>query len=693
MTMPKGWKPSTNLSYTSNKSRITISNNKNSDKNREIKKALIIGVSQYDNLPQLGLCKNDAEEMYEVLQSQGYEIGEYQKLVRYVTFNDLWDKIHDFFQDPFLKSKDTLFFYFSGHGVPDGHENYLASSEIEENRPSRRGLAFDKLTSLTEGCNSRRIIAILDCCFSGSIRVEPVKSGTGGRIGDDDTSIAKKARETMEKRIKESEGLCFLASSLSYQQSLIKKNLGHSLYTYYLLEGLKGQLGYVDDNGYVTADHLSRYVYDKLIDEAQDLQKPIKKSNISGDLIVAHYPNLVKKLEKQPKFNEDYAKYYPSNDISSLNAKGFTLYDQGRYQEAIMYFENALQLDPHNISIRYNRFLTLQKIQKEGISQEIDFFPQLPKLSPEVWHFLLRYIVERKCIPIIGDSVLEFFNQPNDDIYVTRKEISIKLAKENNYSFKDFYKLPKVAEFLAIKYDNMMPKKAVCNELRRMSQPNFSLEKFKNSPHAILAQLDLPIYITTNYDHLLEEALKSQGKEPISDFCRWNDELCDYANDNEINTKLYKNKELEIRRHNPLVFHLLGDIDHPVSMVLTERDYSDFITFTNKESETKVLPLYLRKVLSTGTFLLIGYKPDDDFDLRAMIDGPFSSFPRKYNYSNNIAILQVPSIENDSEKNSENLKYISHQFISMFGLRVYWEYFDEFLQELPIKLDEYYGNK
>lgn len=53
MTMPKGWKSSTNSSYTSNKPRINISNYKNADKTNEIKKALIIGVSQYDNLPQL----------------------------------------------------------------------------------------------------------------------------------------------------------------------------------------------------------------------------------------------------------------------------------------------------------------------------------------------------------------------------------------------------------------------------------------------------------------------------------------------------------------------------------------------------------------------------------------------------------------------------------------------------------------
>jgi tetratricopeptide (TPR) repeat protein len=371
--------------------------------------------------------------MYKFLQFQGYEIGEYQKLVGYVTFNDLWDIIHDFFQDVSTKSKDTLFFYFSGHGIPDSYENYLASSQIQEKRPSRRGLAFDKLTSLTERCNSRRIIAILDCCFSGSIRVEGIKSGVIDRIGDDDTTIAKKARETMENRIKESEGLCFLASSLSYQQSLIKKNLGHSLYTYYLLEGLKGQQGYVDDNGYVTADLLSRYVYDKLIDESKDLQKPIKKSNISGDLIVAYYPNLVKKIEEQPKIDDDAEKYSTFDLIQKYIEEGKEYRYIGSYLEAIDSFDKALKINPNNLyacKIKGDVLLYNLKGREE---EAILYYKRILDKNPTALQVLKDLAIAMENLSLYEDAIKYYdkvlVNDPNDED-----------AKKKRYRIRETYR-------------------------------------------------------------------------------------------------------------------------------------------------------------------------------------------------------------------------------------------------------------
>ena len=73
----------------------------------------------------------------------------------------------------------------------------------------------------------------------------------------------------------ESEGTYLLASSLAYQQSVIKKNLGHSLFTYYLLEGLKGIEDYKDSAGYVTADQLlHNYVFDMMTEKEKIRKNP-----------------------------------------------------------------------------------------------------------------------------------------------------------------------------------------------------------------------------------------------------------------------------------------------------------------------------------------------------------------------------------------------------------------------------------
>jgi uncharacterized caspase-like protein len=84
--------------------------------------------------------------------------------------------------------------------------------------------------------------------------------------------------------------MCVLASSLSYQESYISKKKGHSIFTYYTLEGLKPNKESVDVYGNITPDSLARYVYAKVVDSSK--QKPIRKVEVSGDIVIARYPKL-----------------------------------------------------------------------------------------------------------------------------------------------------------------------------------------------------------------------------------------------------------------------------------------------------------------------------------------------------------------------------------------------------------------
>ena len=115
------------------------------EESTETRKALIISVSNYhdtSNLQALDFCKNDGEEMYELLHSLGYEIADNHKLVGQVKFDTMRDAIYDFFDNANTKAEDTLVFYYSGHGIPasDG-DMCFASSEISPDDPYRRGFS------------------------------------------------------------------------------------------------------------------------------------------------------------------------------------------------------------------------------------------------------------------------------------------------------------------------------------------------------------------------------------------------------------------------------------------------------------------------------------------------------------------------------------------------------------------------
>lgn len=90
----------------------------------------------------------------------------------------------------------------------------------------------------------------------------------------------------------------FLGCKSIYTRSIYALNEGNnSIFTYFLLEGLKGNEKSVDINGNVTAYSLENYIYKSIINlpiNKRPKQKPITKVEASGDIILATYPKLYK---------------------------------------------------------------------------------------------------------------------------------------------------------------------------------------------------------------------------------------------------------------------------------------------------------------------------------------------------------------------------------------------------------------
>jgi hypothetical protein len=77
--------------------------------NQGKKRAIIIAISDYDNLPpqrQLPFCRNDGEAICQILEEQGYEVPNAWKLIGTVTGNQLKKAMFDFFRRK-AEPKDT----------------------------------------------------------------------------------------------------------------------------------------------------------------------------------------------------------------------------------------------------------------------------------------------------------------------------------------------------------------------------------------------------------------------------------------------------------------------------------------------------------------------------------------------------------------------------------------------------------
>lgn len=129
-------------------------------------------------------------------------------------------------------------------------------------------------------------------------------------------------------------------------------------------------------------------------------------------------------------------------------------------------------------------------------------------------------------------------------------------------------------------------------------------------PLSILAGLPLPIYITTCYHDVLEKALSAMGKQPITQVCLWSGQIPQLRDEHRLLDTF------EPSPQRPLVYHLFGLDCYPLTMVLTEDDFLDFLVEVTLDRGTtrSIIPAYLQSALAVSWQMLLGYRlPDWDF--------------------------------------------------------------------------------
>ena len=153
---------------------------------------------------------------------------------------------------------------------------------------------------------------------------------------------------------------------------------------------------------------------------------------------------------------------------------------------------------------------------------------------------------------------------------------------------------------------------ALCYE-RRFNRPQLIKEleaavdvgKEPSPALRMLAELDFPLVVTTNYDQLFERALAAEGKQP---------DLQVYSCDERVETN---EPPLQLDPRRPYFLKLHGDIRMPESIVITDEDYIHFVMrMTDKEPQNPVAS-GVRYFFKKMTTLFIGYSLLD-YNLRLL---------------------------------------------------------------------------
>ncbi len=267
--------------------------------------ALVVGISSYRWLPDLGAPANDAEAIAQILQSQGdFRVQRMPEIVKNnqtqvgvttpVTTAELEAALVKLFKPKGKNIPHTALFYYSGHGLQKDagiQEGYLATSDANP-EAAVYGLSLFWLRRLLQESPVRQRIIILDCCHSGEI-LNCLEADPGAKSGTD---------------------RLFMAASREYESAYESLEGNHSVFTQALLDGLEPSTA---ANGTVTNYHLSDWVSNALRSE---VQQPLFE-NSGGEIILTRNQNATTVLRTELSqdtcpyrgleyFDESHASYF-----------------------------------------------------------------------------------------------------------------------------------------------------------------------------------------------------------------------------------------------------------------------------------------------------------------------------------------------------------------------------------------------
>ncbi|MEW6672614.1 MAG: caspase family protein [Thermodesulfobacteriota bacterium] len=248
--------------------------------------AVVIGIDQYPNIRQLKYAVRDARLFYEHLVTRNQIPAENVALllnhdatlmrIRSILGTDIKNR---------AGKDDMVVIYFAGHGATerdaqspdgDGLEKYLLPFDADLKNLYATALPMDELSKIFSRIRSERLIFIADACYSGA---------SGGRtIGVAD--LRATISDSFIDRIAGGKGRVIMSASGANEVSAEKDDLRHGVFTYYLIEGLKGPAD-IDRDGVVTVDEAYTYVSRQVPAATAQEQHPVKKGTVEGRLILS----------------------------------------------------------------------------------------------------------------------------------------------------------------------------------------------------------------------------------------------------------------------------------------------------------------------------------------------------------------------------------------------------------------------
>ncbi len=254
--------------------------------------AVVIGISEYLNplIKNLSYADRDGRDFAEFLKSPaggGFEPDHMKILLnKDATLQNVKQALYNFLRQTI--DKDLVIIYFAGHGAPEPanpSNNYLLTYDSDPN--SLETTAFpmwDVNTALTRYIPSKRVIVFSDACHSGGISSDLATRG----VSLTETNLINQYLADLSKS---KEGTIVFTASQAGEVSQELDKFGHGVFTYYLLQGLKGEAD-INNDYTVTIGELMDYVEENVKRQTKGNQHPTRnQGNYDKDMTISIVPH------------------------------------------------------------------------------------------------------------------------------------------------------------------------------------------------------------------------------------------------------------------------------------------------------------------------------------------------------------------------------------------------------------------
>ena len=234
--------------------------------------AIIIGISDYKNLPKADFANDDARVFYDyairalsikpdniklLVDGDASEVGIYKAFKTWLPSK--------------VRSSTDVYVFYSGHGLPtsDGKGLYLLPQQTDRDLISKTAIQMQEVINDIQSTKPKSVTLFLDACYSGQ-----------SRTGETLIASARPIAIRSESRIFP-DNFTVITASQNDQISSSNPDLKHGIFSYYLMRGMEGDAD-TDKDGKITLGEMQSYLVENVGRQAGMINRK-QKPQLIGD--------------------------------------------------------------------------------------------------------------------------------------------------------------------------------------------------------------------------------------------------------------------------------------------------------------------------------------------------------------------------------------------------------------------------